>query len=753
MSETVEIKELRAIVDALEEVIIDQENSFAEMHEELARRDRDIHEVHERLRGVYESRTWEYACKIADAYHRFFPENKKRTQILKKAYRRIRGLPPGLKSGSGKPHILSFENFEDPTVSIIIPVHNKYAYTFECLKSISTIRDNVSYEIIIADDASKDLTRHIDRKIKGVKVVRNNEPLLFLKNCNNAAKHANGKYIVFLNNDTIVHDDWLESMLDLMYSNEKIGVVGSKLLFEDGTLQEAGGIVWNDAGGCNFGRGGDPEAPEFNYVKEVDYVSGCSLMIRKNVWDETGGFDERFAPAYYEDTDLAFEVRKRGYKVVYQPRSKVSHYEGISNGKELSEGIKAYQLINQEHFYEKWKDTLVSDHYPSCTHMLRARDRTKGKKIMMLFDQFVPEFDRDAGSRSMHEYIKLFQSMNFHVILAPDNFIRTERYAEVYQQMGVEVLYGEWNIEKWRQWLTDNSEELDLFFLSRPQIAAKYIDFCRQATNATILYCGQDLNFLREQRQYEITKEPRLLGSAIRLKKLELELIGKADCSLFPSIEEKKYLEKINPDFRVEVYPVYIIHEILKRPYAISGRDGLMFLGGYAHKPNVDAVFWFAEEILPFIARRMPDIVMHVYGSKMPDEMKRLDGPNIKIHGFVSDEELQKVYESARMTVIPLRFGAGIKGKVVEALQFGLPVVTTSIGAEGFMEADDYMQIADKAEAIADLICDLYGNEAKMKDMVDRGYRYIEKEYSVEKAQRVIESALAKRSKEIKRCI
>jgi len=227
-----------------------------------------------------------------------------------------------------------------------------------------------------------------------------------------------------------------------------------------------------------------------------------------------------------------------------------------------------------------------------------------------------------------------------------------------------------------------------------------------------------------------------------RWKKIELHAIEEADCSLFPSIEEKKYLEKIDPDLRVEVYPVYIVRDIIKSPYRAADRNGIMFIGGYTHQPNVDAVFWFAEEILPKVVSRIPDVVMHLYGSRAPEEFDRLESPNLTVHGFVPDDELQGIYESARMTVIPLRYGAGIKGKVVEAMQFGLPIVTTSIGAEGFVDADNYMQIADEAETLADLICDLYEDEAKMRDMAEKGYQYLEREFSVDKARSVIEFAL-----------
>ena len=225
---------------------------------------------------------------------------------------------------------------DEPLVSIIIPVYNQFHCTYNCIKSIINHTRGLNYEVIIADDVSTDKTREIENIVENVKVIHNKKNLGFLLNCNNAAKFAKGKYIHFLNNDTYVQRGWLSSLLELIENNPKIGLVGSKLVYPTGKLQEAGGIFWKDASAWNYGREKSPAAAEFNYVKEVDYISGASILISKSLWDEIGGFDTRFVPAYYEDSDLAFEVRKKGYTVVYQPESVVVHFEGMSNGVDTS---------------------------------------------------------------------------------------------------------------------------------------------------------------------------------------------------------------------------------------------------------------------------------------------------------------------------------------------------------------------------------------------------------------------------------
>ena len=190
-------------------------------------------------------------------------------------------------------------------------------------------------------------------------ICRNQTNQGFLRNCNQAAKAARGKYIMFLNNDTKVTEGWLSSLVKLIESDPSIGMVGSKLVYPDGRLQEAGGILWSDGSGWNYGRLDDPDKAEYNYVKDVDYISGAAILLSVQLWKQIGGFDERFAPAYCEDSDLAFEVRKAGYRVVYQPLSKVIHFEGVSNGTDVNgTGLKRYQVENSKKLREKWRMSL-----------------------------------------------------------------------------------------------------------------------------------------------------------------------------------------------------------------------------------------------------------------------------------------------------------------------------------------------------------------------------------------------------------
>ena len=704
------------------------------------------------LDTVYASRTWRYAHKLAKMARFFCPLGSLRARVIGSLVRVplrfehwLRALPAQLREKKERKHFferlkpVSLPECETPVVSIIIPVYNQFMYTYNCLSTIATQCRGMEYEVIIADDNSKDETVQIKEKAPGVIVVRNTENLRFLRNCNNAAKSARGKYIVFLNNDTEVQPDWLQSLLTTIEVDEKIGMVGSKLVYSNGQLQEAGGILWRDGSAWNYGHGDDPEKSEYNYVKDVDYISGCSILIRRRLWQEIGGFDERFAPAYCEDSDLAFEVRAHGYRVVYQPASAVIHHEGISNGTDTNNGQKQYQVINANKFREKWKEVLQKEQFPSAQNVFCARDRSGKKPCILFIDHYTPTFDQDAGSRTVYEYLRLFVKMGYNVKFIPDNFYRMPKYCEALQQLGIEVLYGPDYAQHWQDWVIEHRDALQFVFTNRPHISIKYMDFLRNNTNAKIMYYGHDLHSLRERREYELSGDPKLLESSQKWKSIEYSLMRKSDIAYYPSEIEQQVILENDPTINVKVLVPYIFYDVQNPDYHISDRRDVMFLGGFNHGPNVDAALWFAKEIFPLVQKELPHLHWHILGSHPPKEVEELTCGKITVHGFVTDEQLADFYASCRMSIVPLRYGAGIKGKVIEAMKFGIPVLTTSVGAEGIGGSEDALAVEDEPQAFADRLISLYTDEEALRKMSKAAYQYILNNYAPEKAMKLIE--------------
>jgi GT2 family glycosyltransferase len=253
-----------------------------------------------------------------------------------------------------------------PSCSIIIPCFNGAMMSASCLKAVNeTVPRQIDCEIIVVDDASSDgtsemLLRHLE-DVAGVRVLRNESNRGFIDSCNRGAHAATGDVLVFLNNDTVPLAGWLPPLLRLFLRHADAGAVGGKLLYPDGTLQEAGGLIFRDGRGANFGRGAvDPASELFDYVRDVHYCSGALLATPRALFVELGGFDSRYRPAYYEDTDYCFAVRAVGRRVLYQPESVIIHLEGASSGTNPSAGTKRYQERNRDVFRRKWGEALSS---------------------------------------------------------------------------------------------------------------------------------------------------------------------------------------------------------------------------------------------------------------------------------------------------------------------------------------------------------------------------------------------------------
>lgn len=597
---------------------------------------------------------------------------------------------------------LIFPASKKPVVSIVIPVYNEWVITHRCLWSILQHTEG-EYEVIVADDCSTDETVNIATYVQGVHVVRHAENQRFLRNCNIAATQARGEFILLLNNDTAVTAGWLPPLLAL-FENESVGIVGPKLLFPNGKLQEAGGIIWNDASGWNYGRADEPSRPQYNYVRETDYVSGAALMIRQSLWQAVDGFDEAFVPAYYEDTDLCFTARQAGFKVLYQPASTVVHYEGMSNGTDLETGQKQYQVINQQRFYDKWLPVLTAENFANGEHVPCARGKTKGQRAVLVVDHYVPHYDKDAGSKSTWMYLKQMVAMGYRVAFMGANFFPHQPYTHQLQQLGVEVVVGEAVAQRLDAWLAENLPYFDHIFMHRPHVAEQFLPTLKKhACCPKISYVGHDLHFLRTQREFLLKGDPALEREAAAWRERERAVIEATDNTLYFSDTEVAEVEQLVPSAHVNSIPLFILED-LKVEHVITDVTSLIFVAGFNHPPNIDAAQWLVGEILPLVLAARPDVHLNIVGSNPSSEVLALANDKIEVHGYVTESRLQELYAQAQCAVVPLRFGAGVKGKVLEAIQMGVPMVTTQIGAEGIPSADHVMAIADEPEMFAQAV-------------------------------------------------
>jgi GT2 family glycosyltransferase len=587
----------------------------------------------------------------------------------------------------------------EPEISIVIPCYNQIHYTLSCLTSIRDNPPSVDYEVIIINDASTTDDYHLLDEIDGLTVIHNRTNSGYLESCNNGISSAKGRYLCLLNNDVNV----LPSSFDSLYKTFKhfptAGLVGSKLTYPTGQLQEAGGIVWNDGSAWNVGRLRDANEPQFNYLRSVDYCSAASIMVRRDLLNKLGGFDKIYKPAYYEDTDLAFGVRSLGFDVLYQPCSVVVHYEGISHGTNLSQGLKKNQLINAQTFYEKWQSQLVS-HRPNGKDPDQEKDRGFQLRVLLV-DKCTPSPDRDAGSVVLLNLMLLLRHLGYQPTFIPDdNYANLIPYTPLCQSLGIECIYAPY-VTSVKQHLEQFGNRYDLVILFRPDLSQCHMPVVRRlCPNAKIIYYPHDLHYIRIEREAKLYGKRSLRAHALASKKIELDLSLQADSTIVVSVTEKEELTNQLPNAQIDYLPL-IVNESSQGSRANYGGSDLVFVGNFNHSPNEDAVCWFAKDILPLIVKERPDTVFHVVGANPPSSVYKLTGPNLTVHGFV--EDLDSLLSKMTLSVAPLRFGAGMKGKIVSAMRAGLPVVCTSIGSEGMQLDDrDHAYIADDAAGFAD---------------------------------------------------
>jgi glycosyltransferase involved in cell wall biosynthesis len=450
-----------------------------------------------------------------------------------------------------------------------------------------------------------------------------------------------------------------------------------------------------------------------------------------------GGFDPVYVPAYYEDSDLAFRVRAHGRKVYYQPLCVVVHFEGRSNGTDTSAGVKRHQVTNRATFLQRWQDVLTREHFANGTCLFHAKDRSRHKPSLLLCDHYVPMFDRDAGSRTIFEYIKLFVQQGFSVKFLPDNLYPHEPYTTALHQLGVEVLYGGHYVDTIHDWIRENGRFFDYVFISRANIASKYLQTIKASSAAPILFYGSDLHFMRME------SEAAALGidnaaEVAAMRKMEEEVLRQVDVAYYPAEFECEWVRKHFPEKKARVFPIYIYTDGDDPAPTYEGTADLLFVAGFGHPPNCTSLLWFIEKIFPRIVGLLPEIHLNVAGSNVPPHLMALQSANIKFFSNVSDAELAALYARTRVSVVPLRFGGGVKGKVVDALYRRIPLVTTSIGAQGLAQIESVARISDDPQEFASHVVEIYRDPRLWRALSQSSRPYIMERFSLDAVTRML---------------
>jgi GT2 family glycosyltransferase len=619
----------------------------------------------------------------------------------------------------------------DPKISVIIPFCDQRDLTGRCLYGLSRHKSTHTFEVIAIDDGSDEETRRAIAQVAELRIIRHESAKGFVASCNAGAAEASGEYLLFLNNDTFALPGLLDELVATFGAFCDAGVVGGALIHSDGRLQEAGAVVWNDAAALNIGRGFDPDDPDFGFAREVDYCSGACLMIRRELFEGLGGFDRRYEPAYFEDTDLCFRVREAGYRVYVQPLARTIHVEGGTAGKDPELGIKRYQAINRIKFAERWKELLRSAPAPvrfGATHFVLP-----GQRRIIIVDHLVPAADEDAGSYILIEIVKALQRLGYLVVLGaqktPD---QRDRNVMALERLGVEVIRAPY-YRSVVEFIAVHEAQFDLVFMVRQGIAEQVLlQLDRLALRTPTILLNPDLHYLRTEREAAIRNDSGLAWRAASDKAFELAVIRRVDVTITHSETELQLLRAELPEKHVALLP-WIVRPAEVVP-GFEVRHDLLFVGSFAHPPNVDAMVDFVGRLGPALRKRLPGASLRVVGSHQGEEIKRLAGNGVEIVGHV--ENLRAELDQARVAIAPLRWGAGFKGKVATAMAAGLPGVVSPMAAEGMGLADGQAcLIAEPGPAFIDAVERLYHSPGLWHSLSVNGMQFAASHWSPEQAE------------------
>lgn len=710
--------------------------------------------------------------------------------------------PISTATNSRKP--IKYSGPQTARVAVLIPVYNNWAYTRACLQSLETAKNKTNFDVYVADDCSTDGTEAlISEHFPGVKVISNKENLGFIRSCNNAFKNINEyEFIYLLNNDAEATDNFLDYSIELMEKTPKAASVVAKLIYPDGVLQEAGSIVWRDVTAHNFGRNADASQEKYNVARQVDYGSGAALLIKTEALIKADYFSDEFVPAYYDDVDLAFKFRKLGYEVWYCPESVVIHHEGKSHGTDINVGIKKYQVLNQKKFAKKWAFELteypafdyaaediaaykwnpelnpdrlvktqrasllrsvlsvvyfflmrnegvkISDYLlgrnPLFSDDIQVQDENEGRYkpgMLLVIDQSIPAPDQHAGDLTLFTYLEAFVLAGHKVCYLPADGKRNPFYENLLEDAGVVVAVGHTNT---KQWLYKNGHNFNQVFIARPQIASDLISDLRNVGVERIVYYTHDLHFKRLMDQFKLQRKLSILVSSFVIKRVEKNIFNNVDQVISPSSDEVSIIRKISKAKNVSAIPPYLFSEeqIFKRDldYFKANKD-LLFVGGFPHSPNVDAAIFLVNEIMPIVWQTHPELKVYLVGYNPPQEVLDLMSDRVTVTGKVPD--LKPYFDAAGIFVAPIRFGAGVKGKTVDAFRFGLPVVGSKYVFEGIPVSDTYQpEEIITADGYAKRIEQLLASPELCLEMSQQGQQVVRSHFSKSRFKEIVESIL-----------
>ena len=574
---------------------------------------------------------------------------------------------------------LVFNAEDKPLVAIILILFNRAELTLACLKSLQANMDR-PFDLVIVDNNSSDETRLLLKKIENAKLILNDDNVGFLRACNQAAHDIRAPNILFLNNDAVLEDSGISDAMDLLDSDNTIGAVGARIALLDDSLQEAGSIIWSDGSCLGYGRGWSLDDPRANFQRDVDYCSGAFLLTPTALFRKLDGFDATFEPAYYEETDYCVRLHRAGYRVVYQPKTLITHFEFASS----SSNDSAVDLMrkNAETFRKKHQHFLETRLQPDPSSVARAKHYDHSRVRVLYIDDRVPHRYHGAGFPRSNSVVRALVDHGAHVTVMPYNFPFEDTIRSQHKDLPdvVEVLigYGRHNVSAI---LSPDENAYDVVWVSRPHNMVHFRAVMEAGIkgNPKIVYDAEALFSTREIMRSEVLGSPLSTKKQRQLVDDELALMSDVDHIITVNEAEKSRVQKgIGP----ATSAIHIIGHSMDVALTHSGfdeRTTILFVGNmdFCQAPNADSVLWFIENVWDLIQQKVPEAQLELVGSCECDSIKNINATGVEVVGRV--EDLRPYYEKAKVLIAPTRFAAGIPCKVHEAAAVGVPVVTSDV--------------------------------------------------------------------------
>jgi GT2 family glycosyltransferase len=611
---------------------------------------------------------------------------------------------------------ISFPAVDEPLVSVVMVTYGNWPLVRRALEALLELTDPV-YEVIVVDSSSPDNTPHrIREEVEGATVLLSEENLGFGRGSNLGAAKARGSYLCFLNSDAIVERGWLEPLVEVLENETTAVAVVPMLLNPDGTIQEAGSVIDSVGWPLAFGRGESAAAFAHRFRREVDYGSAACVLIRRHDFAEVGGFDPAYGIGYFEDVDLSFKLKERGLRTIYQPRSRVIHE---LHGSGSSVQAQQRMIANRALFYRRWSERLARrpklvELPTNPARLAAARDVEVVDRILVLDDR-VPFHDRGSGdprmAKLLFELVDLWSEAR--VTLAAADGSEAERYAEPLLAAGIEVVAPPVD---WARWFASRMYHYSVAIISRGSNVVRFGGHLEQTQpQALRAFDTEALTFRRLERMVGFLEDSadvaRVSAEANAVRQIELAALQGSSVVFAVSEEEKDFIGEVAQGIPTFVLPHWI--EPVARPARFSERSDLLFFGGFlagAGSPNEDALLHLVADVMPILWERDPELRLHVVGADPTPAVEALHGERVNVVGYVEDpaEWLAK----ARVHVSPMRYGSGIKLKLLDTIAAGLPFATTPVGAEGLpLGPMRQALVAEEPAALAELVHALYTDE------------------------------------------